>query len=769
VKDEQRRKLEQFLRDEEVDLDATYTAFKEQAGGESLDEFLTYLRDNKLIDTSTFQKIHAASDLELTGAVGSGALLESMRYDMFDVISEGAMGEVFVGRDRDLRRKVAIKVLKKELLSSPVMRRFITEAQVTAQLDHPNIIPIYSLEIDPDGNASFAMKLIHGKTLQEFMDETEKSYLMHHRRSTDKEYALNNRLEIMLRVCDAMTYAHSRGVIHRDLKPQNIMIGEFREVYVMDWGISRVVAESEGETDDIQCVNAPGHPDDRFVGQTAIGQVVGTPRYMAPEQAKGLNHKLDARSDLYTLGIILYELVTLKPARRGASITEMLDKCRTAELPPISHRFPAVRIPPELKAIIRKATARDPEDRYESVREFAADLRHFLRGEETLALPDNAFRRAMRWTNRHRQLTLIVVLVVIAVSTLIDSWVVYRQKQAVEAARRREHRRTQYHAGLAAQAHYIDNHFLRYQEVVNHLADMVGYQLSVDTTGEGDVFHYRDLADPGRAPADLAMSPAYRQRISVDHAVYVPAPGVDGTAAEALARRLAPLERHFRLAVLHSAVQNRAQPRDEARIRLREKGFPIRWAYVGLKEGVYFGYPGTAEYPDDYDARERPWYQEAAGVREAVWSDPYVDIEGQHVVLSCARSVYDESARFRGVVAIDLTFEAILQAFLSPAEKRLAEDAYLVDEDGTIIICSSEVESRTCFEVLSDPTEERTFPYPEVLAALRHRPAGQVDVVDGGRTWLFAYQRVPTMGWYYVEKTLLADVVEEPGQNAASN
>lgn len=206
------------------------------------------------------------------------------------LLGRGGMGAVYRATDRVLGREVAFKLLTEHRL--PMVReRFIREARITAQLDHPNIVPIHVLEMSPtDEHIGYAMKLVEGRTLAQLIRET--AALRQAGRPVDDTHAQVTLLEHFLKICDAIAFAHSRGVLHRDLKPANIMIGPFNEVYVMDWGVARRIGPTDEPETDLPDMTPPDEP-----ALTRIGQVVGTPRYMSPEQARGLNDQLDGRSD----------------------------------------------------------------------------------------------------------------------------------------------------------------------------------------------------------------------------------------------------------------------------------------------------------------------------------------------------------------------------------------------------------------------------------------------------------------------------------------
>ena len=268
-------------------------------------------------------------------------------------IARGAMGTIRQQYDVDLRRRVALKVIDSELGADPVMtQRFLDEARITGGLDHPNIVPVYDLGTDENGSASYSMKLVEGRTLGQLIA------------AQVSQHDLERILQCLAGVCDALAFAHGRGVVHRDLKPDNIMVGEHGQVYLMDWGCALV-------TGGAQRLDRAADPE---------GSVIGTVPYMAPEQARGEISRIDARTDIFAIGAILYKTLTGRAPYNG-TFDEALHLARNADFrPPDESRGAAVRPPPMLSAIVKKAMARDPADRYASAAELARALRAFMRG-----------------------------------------------------------------------------------------------------------------------------------------------------------------------------------------------------------------------------------------------------------------------------------------------------------------------------------------------------------------------------------------------------
>ncbi len=278
------------------------------------------------------------------------------RYELDEELGRGGVGVVLRGHDRDLGREVALKFLRQEHAEQAfLVERFLQEAQIEGQLQHPGIVPVYELGVSPDGRPFFAMKLVRGRTLAAFLDERE-----------SLEEDRRRFLSIFEQVCQAMAYAHARGVVHRDLKPDNVMIGAFGEVQIVDWGFAKVLDAADPDDDD------GGGADEAAVRTVAsgpsstatqVGSMLGTPPYMPPEQARGGRGGVDERADVFSLGAILLEILTGEAAYRGATGRDVVQKALRAELDDAHARLDACRADPDLVSLCRECLQADASDR----------------------------------------------------------------------------------------------------------------------------------------------------------------------------------------------------------------------------------------------------------------------------------------------------------------------------------------------------------------------------------------------------------------------
>jgi serine/threonine-protein kinase len=304
------------------------------------------------------------------GALGAR---EGRRYRVRKVIGRGGMGEVHLAQDERIGRSVALKAMRDEdAASAEAQSRFVREARVQGQLEHPAIIPVYDLDTDAEGRVFFAMKRIGGVTIEEVIQKLRKGDA-----AARQKYSLRRLLSALEQVCLALDYAHARGVVHRDIKPSNLMLGDFGEVYVLDWGIAKI----QGTCDPAGAVFDPAQSHD----STRHGDVLGTVGYMAPEQMLD-SSTVDARSDVYSLGVLLFHVLTLEPLHGRGTPQERARSTQVGADARASLRAPSLEIPPELDAICVKATALDPADRYASARELHDAIDRFLEGDRDLRL-----------------------------------------------------------------------------------------------------------------------------------------------------------------------------------------------------------------------------------------------------------------------------------------------------------------------------------------------------------------------------------------------
>ena len=319
----------------------------------------------------------------------------SLKYDELKPLSEGGTAKLFTTLDLNLQRNVAYKTLHKDLRDSEIeTKRFLREARVTANIQHPGTVPLYELGRDREGQLFFTMKKVDGRDLREILFDLRQEVP-----EVMEKFPLPRLLDILIQVCQTIAYAHDQGVIHRDLKPANIIVGKFGEVYVLDWGLAKVLsAPTLKKSEAIK-------NEKMDTTLTPVGRHYGTPMYMPPEIAKG-EADLDGRTDVFSLGIILFEILTLQFLVEGEDPYEIKKKILDNPLPLPREVAPHRNIPRDLQAICMKALKRNKYNRYSSATTFLEDLQHFRHQEEVSVYWYSGWERLTRWRSRHAYLIL---------------------------------------------------------------------------------------------------------------------------------------------------------------------------------------------------------------------------------------------------------------------------------------------------------------------------------------------------------------------------
>jgi len=392
----------------------------------------------------------------------------SGRYRLEGELARGGMGAILEVFDVDLRRKLAMKVVLDEhgstgdAAAAPTpsdaarLSRFLEEAQITGQLDHPGVVPVHELGLDANGHAYFTMRLVRGRDLWEIFKLVDKGA---------EGWSVTRAIGVLLKVCEAMAFAHAKGVVHRDLKPANVMVGEFGEVYVMDWGLARVngapdrhdvsvraeqdASESSHVRVETDRRDGSSRRDDALL--TMDGDVLGTPTFMPPEQARGRLEAIDERSDIYSVGAMLYRLLAGRApyVEANEEPTAMTVLERILAGPPHSIAQIAPLASAELAAICEKAMARKREQRYADMLTLAEDLRAYLEGRVVAAYEAGAWAEGRKWIQRNRGLSIAAAAALLALVSGLSASVWLGRRAATNAELAEERR-------VAAEASALD-------------------------------------------------------------------------------------------------------------------------------------------------------------------------------------------------------------------------------------------------------------------------------------------------------------------------
>lgn len=369
----------------------------------------------------------------LLSELSYGSATTEERYTITRLHAKGGIGQVWLARDAALGREVALKELRPERAESrDLTNRFLVEARVTGQLEHPGIVPIYELARRGDDQHPFyTMRFVRGGTFEEAIH----AYHKKRKEGGAGPLELLSLLNAFVAVCNAVAYAHSRGIVHRDIKGQNVVLGDFGEVIVLDWGLAKQVDSPPGADPDAHVAPPVLLGESAHPSATIAGQAVGTAAYMPPEQAEGRLDKIGPWSDVYSLGAMLYEVFAGCPPFSGSNTTEVLRKV-VNELPVSPRRFNH-SAPRSLEAVCLKAMAKAPGDRYGSASALAKEVQRFLADEPVTAYREPLTKRAARWARRHR--TAVAAMLVLVATTLaaVSIGAVLVSRERDEARRQR--------------------------------------------------------------------------------------------------------------------------------------------------------------------------------------------------------------------------------------------------------------------------------------------------------------------------------------------
>jgi eukaryotic-like serine/threonine-protein kinase len=349
------------------------------------------------------------------------------RFQLLRHHASGGIGVVYVARDSELNREVALKQIQVQHADDPASRaRFLVEAEVTGRLEHPGIVPVYGLGTNDQGRPFYAMRFVRGQSLKEAIDRYHQGRPPRGADPADDTLALRQLLSRFVDVCHAIAYSHSRGIIHRDLKPANILLGHYGETLVVDWGLAKVVGgDDPTPQSDAETTLRPALPTGGT--ETRVGVTIGTPAYMSPEQSEGRAAAVGPASDVYSLGATLYCIVTGRPPLADSDLENMLVRLRRGAIDPprqVNHAVPA-----PLEAIVMKAMALRPDDRYTAAQALGQDVERWLADEPVLARREPLFERARRWMRRHRTAVAAIAAALVA-ATLGLTAVLIVQREA---------------------------------------------------------------------------------------------------------------------------------------------------------------------------------------------------------------------------------------------------------------------------------------------------------------------------------------------------
>ena len=435
---------------------------------------------------------------ELPGGTG--------QYRFLCNFAAGGVGQVGKARDLIFDRIVAVKKLNEKLRDNPrAVSAFFDECRLNARLDHPSIVPVYAMGKDESGHLEVMMKLVNGSSFAQFIKAARQTY--DHKKISNRQerHALTSRLEYFLKVCEAVSYCHSRGIMHGDIKPANIMMGEFGEVYLMDWGSAQPL-------------------------NIVLEHLSGTPNYLPPEFLR--DRRTSTQVDVFALGMVLFEVVTLRRSGNGAvPDTAAASKSAQPSGPrndvndsdSYRHYLPELKIGKAIKAIIYKAIHPDPAQRYQSVSALASDVRHFIYDEEVSASPDGPVRKLFRIVYRNRIRTLLVLGALFA---FLGGWLFYSYYRASEQERIHTRALTQqlrFQSYTDRQAAAVEKKFLLAQTQLLLFSDNLIEEMARPHEADAAFYDNEQYKSPETSPPGMQDSEYYPNPVNLRHMVRIPA------------------------------------------------------------------------------------------------------------------------------------------------------------------------------------------------------------------------------------------------------
>lgn len=700
----------------------------------------------------------AVSSCDIDNLVEDEVPLHSIEesFEIISKIGEGGQGIISTAADRSLGRVVALKSLHSDLKDTSQSREhFISEAKITAQLDYPGIVPVYSLNTDSENGLHLAMKFINGENLADYLERIREQYRKEGIDKFNESHSMRKRIEILLRSCDAIAYAHSRNVMHCDLKPENIMLGQFNDSYIMDWGIARLI-------------NDPSYDPEAWTKPTSIS---GTPRYLSPEAINGIY--TDERIDIYALGLILFECVYLKTAYNGNDTKEVIGKVKNAQIEKFSHAF-GFSVSKDLRAIIAKAVAYDREKRYQSVNEFADDIRRYLANEETVARPDNMFMKVIRFGQRHIKMLLIFALSGLLLAGASVSYSVIQRNKQVNFILQREIALSEAYSKALYVSGLIE---LQMNHVANSLKSLSAYasflieQNNISRESEKKYFRYQDENNKKVRSKDIKFSEPCNKYISLDRLSFNHHSGSYTPEMQRQMERLQNLHPVLKKTLLFGNIFREKSVVSEMSEKDAEEyffanGSPILWFYCGFENGLYFSMPGYLDQPENYDPRVRPWYKAVENKTpfdDVVWSTPYMDAVSKRLTLTASIPIFVNKKRI-GVLAIDNMLQYIARFMKSHGNtESFLMEKVIIDDNGRILLST-----REDYSVRKDGEKDaesyqasRFFNDKKTFKVVRRRRNGILSVrTPQGRNIVYLFYRINTHDWHYVEKIDLDMLIE---------
>lgn len=668
------------------------------------------------------------------------------RIEIERKLAEGGRYVVSIGEDLGLEREVAVYSLRDEKLLDPDERAsFIAEAEISAQLDHPSVLPVYSVNRDYRGGLHSTVKLTDGTDLRKFLDRLASHYRGAGFRASEEAASLSFRLELFLGITDGLVYAHSRKVVHANLHPQNILIGEYHEVYIKGWGFAHFISAGN---DDAQSKRR--RPE------------ILDPRFIAPELVAGAEPSV--RSDIYATGMILYELVTLHPPFPDATAPEILEELGNGIRPTIEHRFGGV-IDPDMKAIILKATAPDPKDRYDAVSELADDIRKFLHSDEVSVRRISLSKRFAKLIRAHHRRMFFGFLTLICLVGALIAYNIFNSVRLAQISYLDDHVLGKAQSACRKTAHQFNLQAEKFNAMLESVKLETEFLLSVHMKSRvgGDKY----LAPPDDEAVDgnfglhTEYSPAYGDSVSFRKIEAGRAEDLNKPEFARLGMLHPTLFRYMLQAPLNAHITREST--DKQIHSLTQNINPIYRFQILLSDGSALYYPFTVKTEPSLSGKS-DWFFQALSSHNSktVWNVP---AKLENAVPGAERVVLPVSILLGlptdpvGVAAI-LVSGRYFDQILNEADNipRGIMSQYFIAEDGNIKL------ERMNNGPDQPPTvnlEKGKYPDPWLMDWMKDKDYGAVIRKEPDGQFVYCFAHVPAMEEWYVEKIRLRDFLTD--------
>ena len=610
-------------------------------------------------------------------------------YILGEQIAEGGQGVVLNGFDKSLKRDVIIKSAKSKKISNLQNKNlFVSEARIMARLDHPSIAPIYGMYSDSQDKLHLTMKQIKGKNLKDYLYGISVLYQHKGVREYAEKDSILRRIEYLIKICEAVDYAHCKGVIHRDIKPENIIIGSHGETYLMDWGLACLFAPEK----------KPNSQHLTEIGLHLRCELAGTPCYLAPELIRG--GLTSPQSDIFSLGMVLFEIVTLTRAVPGETVNEVLKNIIEEKYRPFKHRFLNSNLSDDLKAIIGKATSASLCKRYETADDMAKDLRSYLMRNETVARPDNFLRKSLRKLSHNIMVTSSVMLGIILCLTIIAFYGLHTQNILIKKQKTRESILTHFHDNLNKRASKL-NYAIYYFE--NQLTNLVS--------------HSKYVLNAKAKPAG---------KVTVDQKTVL---------YKLLKHILSISNLKFKQQMVNLSKQQ-----------------PVSEIFIVLKDGSTLSQQRDKKYTEDHCFNKRACHKQALKINNVIsWSKPLTCVTCSKIVICCFLRIPDEDNKALGIIGMDIDLEYIHKYFFKNTVPGIRE--FLINKKGEVLLSSNF--KREDIKILPETNNLilKTFVFNEEFQRAIKEKKLRFRVRRYNKEYIFGISYIPSLDYYYVEQT----------------